>query len=77
MSNDSFTKEDLIEIRKNHAIKFKSGGYGYWKPAEVEQKRYRTRPDTLSKEDRAKVDAAKDKLNNSDENYLVEIWDEV
>jgi len=65
MSNDNFTRDDLILIRKNHAIKHKANGYGYWKPAEVEQKRYRTRPDTLSKEGRAKVDAAKDRLNGN------------
>jgi len=76
MSHDSFTKEDLYQIRKNHAIKHKANGYGYWKPAEVEQKRYRTVPDKLSKAGRAKVDAAKDAINHPSDDIFKEVWDD-
>lgn len=62
MSNDSFTRDDLISIRKNMKTDNRRGKYGYG--GDTEQKKYKKMPDKdgLTLEKRQSVEMAKERL---------------
>ena len=57
------TKDELYELRKQMAISQNKGGYGYLNTGDIAQKKYKMRKDPLSPDQRAKVDAAKERIN--------------
>ena len=59
----NMTKDEMVKLRQDYAIRHNSGGYGYWKNGEPEQKKSKISKDPLSKEDRKRIDEIKERLN--------------
>ena len=57
------TKEDMIELRKQMAISQNKNGYGYQNTGDIAQKKYKMRKDTLTPDQRKRVDDAKERIN--------------
>ena len=71
MSNDVFTKDELLEIRRNRAIESNKGNYGYF--GKTEQRKYKMGKDKLTKSERKRIDAIKERINR-DEHDNVDLW---
>ena len=63
----NMTKDEMVKLRQDYAIRHNSGGYGYWKNGEPEQKKSKISKDPLSKEQRKKVDDAKERINQPED----------
>ena len=70
MSNNEFTHDDLLEIRRNRALELNKVRYGYF--CKSEQKKYKLRKDILSKDDRKRIDDLKEKVNG--EHIIEDLW---
>ena len=63
----NMTKDEMIELRNQMAISQNTSKYGYLNTGDIAQKKYRMRKDTLTPEQRKRVDDAKERINQPEE----------
>ena len=57
------TKDEMVRLRQEHAIRYNAGGYGYWVNGEPVVRKSKIAKDPLNKDDRKRLDDIKEDMN--------------